>query len=129
MYVIPFSMGPVGGPLSKIGIQCTDSNYVLLCMRLMTRVSPKVLDLLQDDQDFVKCIHSMGCPRPVPSKFLKIYLFFSSNTLLSSFDFAWPSKGHKAPSLHFRSPIHPYLLFQLFILSINNNFHLYPMAK
>lgn len=63
MYVIPFSMGPVGSPLSKIGIQLTDSNYVLLCMRLMTRVTPKVWEVLGND-DFVKCIHSMGCPRP-----------------------------------------------------------------
>ncbi|CAL1545746.1 unnamed protein product [Lymnaea stagnalis] len=64
MYVIPFCMGPLGSPLSKIGVQVTDSNYVLLCMRVMTRVSPKVWELLGDD-DFVKCIHSMGCPRPV----------------------------------------------------------------
>lgn len=63
MYVIPFSMGPIGSDLSKIGVQLTDSNYVLLCMRIMTRVSPKVWQVL-GDQDFVKCIHSMGCPRP-----------------------------------------------------------------
>ncbi|XP_059148875.1 phosphoenolpyruvate carboxykinase [GTP]-like [Physella acuta] len=64
MYVIPFCMGPLGSPLSKIGVQVTDSNYVLLCMRIMTRVCPRVWELLGDD-DFVKCIHSMGCPRPV----------------------------------------------------------------
>jgi len=63
MYVIPFSMGPIGSPLGKIGVQLTDSNYVLLCMRIMTRVSPKVWEVLGND-DFVKCIHSMGCPRP-----------------------------------------------------------------
>jgi len=56
-------MGPIGSPLAKIGIELTDSNYVLLCMRIMTRVAPKVWDALGDD-DFVKCIHSMGCPRP-----------------------------------------------------------------
>ncbi|XP_013418183.1 phosphoenolpyruvate carboxykinase [GTP] [Lingula anatina] len=65
MYVIPFSMGPVGSPLSKIGVQVTDSNYVLLCMRIMTRVTPKVWDVLKKGKgDFVKCLHSMGSPRP-----------------------------------------------------------------
>ncbi|KAL8616273.1 hypothetical protein ACOMHN_056216 [Nucella lapillus] len=67
MYVIPFSMGPVGSVLAKIGVQVTDSNYVLLCMRIMTRVTPKVWEVL-GDQKFVKCIHSMGCPRPVAHK-------------------------------------------------------------
>ncbi|CAH1780761.1 unnamed protein product [Owenia fusiformis] len=63
MYVIPFSMGPIGSPLAKVGVQLTDSNYVLLCMRVMARVSEKVWDALGDN-DFVKCVHSMGCPRP-----------------------------------------------------------------
>lgn len=67
MYVIPFSMGPIGGPLSKIGVQLTDSNYVLLCMRIMTRVSADIWEVLGDN-DFVRCVHSMGCPRPVQSK-------------------------------------------------------------
>lgn len=65
MYVIPFSMGPIDSPLSKIGIEITDSNYVVLCMRLMTRVSPHILASLKPNQEVVKCVHSVGCPRPV----------------------------------------------------------------
>ncbi|MFH4979739.1 hypothetical protein AB6A40_006448 [Gnathostoma spinigerum] len=67
MFVIPFSMGPIGGPLSKIGVQLTDSNYVMLSMRIMTRMSPDVWTAL-GDQDFVRCIHSVGLPRPVKHK-------------------------------------------------------------
>jgi phosphoenolpyruvate carboxykinase (GTP) len=67
MYVIPFSMGPIGGPMSKIGIQLTDFNYVILSMSIMTRVSPKVWDALGDGE-FVKCIHTIGAPRPVKKK-------------------------------------------------------------
>uniref|UniRef100_A0A7E4URY4 Phosphoenolpyruvate carboxykinase [GTP] n=1 Tax=Panagrellus redivivus TaxID=6233 RepID=A0A7E4URY4_PANRE len=66
MYVIPFSMGPVGGRLSKIGVQLSDSNYVVLSMRIMTRVSLDVWEALGDN-DFVRGIHSVGLPRPVKS--------------------------------------------------------------
>ncbi|TGZ61592.1 hypothetical protein CRM22_007902 [Opisthorchis felineus] len=68
MYVIPFSMGPVGSPLSKVGIQLTDSNYVVLCMRIMTRVCPDVWEVMVNHHEFVKCVHSMGCPRPSTRK-------------------------------------------------------------
>lgn len=83
-------MGPINGPISKNGIQITDSKYVVASMGIMTRVSSDVLNLINRDQEFVKCLHSVGAPLPLKSIHIYVVIFLTNISLppvISCFSF------------------------------------------